>query len=281
MEGDKPDPNALLQRLNEIPGYTWDLNCTPFHSSYDNWHFFGKQHAVPDPHSASASPVQANRATPPRVPSNETRPPLRAHKSSNSETSVATAINDKDTEPEPRWVVARVSVHALRLEREYRISKLIIAQSDANLKHFVAPIEFVRLPSRRESDQALVVSIFECPGDNYLKDVVQLGPNAYKLNQGAGTTLERAEFEHGEVPLAVFLDFAVGAAGALEILHHQFRLVHGELRGDAFHFNRETGAVKMINFGNGSRSFENGLTSHGWNSLNRQVDIQHKLQFVV
>ncbi|KAF2102189.1 hypothetical protein NA57DRAFT_54113 [Rhizodiscina lignyota] len=186
-----------------------------------------------------------------------------------------------EQEPQVRWVIGRISVHALRLEREYRISKLISSKEEGYAKHFVTPVEFVRLPPRKDGDPSLVVSIFVCPGTNYLKDVVELGPNAYRMEQGIDSQdWDRTPFRHEEIPLAVFLDFAVGATSALEILHHQFRLIHGELRGDAFHFCRESGAVKMINFGSGSRSFENGLTSAGWSSLSRQVDIQHKLQFV-
>ena len=80
--------------------------------------------------------------------------------------------------------------------------------------------------------------------------------------------------------MLTFLDFAVGATKCLEILHHENHIVHGELRGDAFHFNLETGAVKMINFGSGARSFENGLTSAGWSLLSREVGVEHKLQFI-
>jgi serine/threonine protein kinase len=82
------------------------------------------------------------------------------------------------------------------------------------------------------------------------------------------------------VPLLTFLDFAVGATECLEILHHGHEVVHGELRGDAFHFNGSDGTVKMLNFGSGARSFENGLTSAGWNSLSREVGIELKLAFV-
>ncbi len=81
------------------------------------------------------------------------------------------------------------------------------------------------------------------------------------------------------VPLLTFLDFAVGATECLEILHHGHELVHGELRGDAFHF-AENGIVKMINFGSGARSFENGLTSAGWHTLSREVGVKLKLAFI-
>jgi serine/threonine protein kinase len=57
-------------------------------------------------------------------------------------------------------------------------------------------------------------------------------------------------------------------------------MVHGELRGDAFHYNKDTGHVQLINFGSGARSFEHGLTSAGWSSLTAQRGVEHKLQFI-
>jgi hypothetical protein len=30
-------PPKLLERLNQIAGYTWDGTRKPFHSSYDKW----------------------------------------------------------------------------------------------------------------------------------------------------------------------------------------------------------------------------------------------------
>ena len=76
------------------------------------------------------------------------------------------------------------------------------------------------------------------------------------------------------------MSFAIGAATCCEFLHHTNEIVHGELRGDAFHFNKQTGAVKLINFGSGARSFENGLTSAGWSTLTSQLGVEHKLQFI-
>lgn len=293
MEGNYPEPAVLLQRLKEIPGYTWDEDFPPFHSSYDNWHFIGAKVSPRDPDFSPTSSVSAARtpsgsASPPRNSSTEFRPPLRPHKSSNSETSVTTAIHEKEREGElnPKaYVVARISIHALRLEREFKISRYVFDNSDGQARdHFVVPIEFVRLPSRRDGDPAYVVSIFEAPGANYLREVVEFGPNAYHAtSQGDGRRWSRTpiyQYKPGnELSLAVFLDFAVGAAECLEVLHHNYRMVHGELRSDAFHFHRSTGKVRMINWGSGARSFENGLTTH-WDSLSKQVDAVHRLQFI-
>ena len=128
-----------------------------------------------------------------------------------------------------------------------------------------------------------MVSIFESPGRNYLKDLLDLGPAflAPRFSDGSdvfGPTDSTSP--QGHVSLSTFLDFAIGACECLELLHHGLRVVHGELRADAFHFNRDNGVVRLINFGSGPRSFEHELTSSGWVTLSREVGVKHKLQYV-
>lgn len=171
--------------------------------------------------------------------------------------------------------MCRVSNHSLRLEREFQLSKLVVNKSDPDGRHFVRPVDFVRLPTK-PGEEPLVVSIFEAPGENYLKDLVAFGPNfASERTSLSSPSLQPV----CGAPLLTFLDFAVGATEALEILHHGHEIVHGELRGDAFHFAQD-GIVRMINFGSGARSFENGLTSAGWNALSREVGIEVKVAFI-
>lgn len=148
-------------------------------------------------------------------------------------------------------------------------------ECDPECKHFVRPVELVRLPARPGND-ALVVSIFESPGDNYIRDLVDLGPAFYRIAKWQAPTGSKSV----QIPLLLFMQFATGAAECLEVLHNEKKLVHGEIRGDAFHFNQQTGEVRMLNFGSGSRSFENGLTSAGWSSLSREIGVEHKLQFI-
>ncbi|KAL1597206.1 Chk1 protein kinase [Paraconiothyrium brasiliense] len=145
----------------------------------------------------------------------------------------------------------------------------------------IAPFHsLVRLPPKPGNSESLVAFICEAPGPNYLREVVKFGPNAYRLAHQEDDTWKVQHFQYkGGIPLLLFLDFAVGATECLEILHHGHQLVHGELRGDAFHFS-ENGIVKMINFGGGARSFENGLTSAGWNVLSKEMGIKLKLAFV-
>ena len=144
-------------------------------------------------------------------------------------------------------------------------------------------MDLLRLPSHQGDDTTLAVSIFESPGRNYLKDLLDLGPAflAPKSSDGSVFT-ETSDLTSspGHVSLSTFLDFAIGTCECLELLHHGLRVVHGELRADAFHLNRDTGVVRLINFGSGPRSFEHELTSSGWATLSREIGVKHKLQYI-
>lgn len=155
--------------------------------------------------------------------------------------------------------------------------------SDPECNHTVRLLDLVRLPSHHRNEDALIVSIFESPGRNYLADLADFG-EAWLRHDPKNKTirqLERLESGgQGQISLLAFLDFAIGASKCLELLHHGLNLVHGELRADAFHYNQDTRAVKMVNFGSGPRSFEQGLTSAGWSTLSRELGIMNKLQFI-
>jgi serine/threonine protein kinase/GAF domain-containing protein len=277
----------ILARLKELNNYVWDADIEPFHSSYDNWHFFGYQKPSADAsHATDRSPSRDRSAL--ASPKLSTWPPLpdaprpelsRAHKSTGSDASATAAAADAPPQHgRGRPVVCRVSHQTLRLEREFQLAKAVVAKSDPDCRHFVRPVDFVRLPTKA-GGEPLVASIFEAPGPNYLKDLITFGPNWYRFNHNSGISASDTPYPTPGVPLLPFLDFAVGATECLEILHHGHQIVHGELRGDAFHF-AENGRVKMINFGSGARSFENGLTSAGWNTLSREIGIELRLAFI-
>lgn len=179
-------------------------------------------------------------------------------------------------------VVARISTHVLRLEREYHLNKSFIQTSDLDCSHTVRPIDLIRLPIHADESSPMVASIFESPGRNYIRNLLDLGAlPADDSSRLTGAVSEQSESdENKNTCLSTFLDFAIGASECLELLHHGLRAVHGEIRGDAFYFNHDNGAVKIINFGSGPRSFENGLTSTGWLAFSREVGIKNKLQFV-
>jgi hypothetical protein len=246
--------------------------------SYDNWHFFGHEKTSrdrPPSRSALSSPA-------PSLSPDSHRPSLtRTHRSSGSDASATNTQSHAPILEEPRRgraVVCRVSTHTLRLEREFQLSTVVVKNSDPDCRHFVRPIELVRLPAKA-GEEPLIASIFEAPGPNFLKDLVTFGPNWYRFTSAENNWRSSTVQPDAGVPLLTFLDFAVGATECLEILHHGHEIVHGELRGDAFHF-ASSGVVKMINFGSGARSFENGLTSAGWNTLSREIGIELKLAFI-
>ena len=216
------------------------------------------------------------------------RPALRHHRTGSHGTQYTAGTNDLDPprvdgERTYTSVVARISTHILRIEREYHLCKSFIQTSDPESVHTVKPLDLIRLPNHQADEGALIVSIFEAPGRNYLKDLLDLGPAylAPRLSDGRDVS-EKSDVSdsQGQVPLSMFLDFAIGACECLELLHHGLRVVHGELRADAFHFDRDNGLVKLINFGSGPRSFENGLTSTGWITLSREIGVKHKLQYI-
>lgn len=143
------------------------------------------------------------------------------------------------------------------------------------------PLELIRLPSLPPYNEPMVVSIFESPGRNYLADLVDFGQTWLRgRNERTLAKSEPSTSPRDQVSLLTFLDFAVGATECMELLHHGLRVVHGELRADAFHFSQHTRVVKLVNFGSGSRAFENGLTSAGWSKLSRELGIKNKLQFI-
>ena len=198
---------------------------------------------------------------------------MRHHWSSISEDS---EVSSSRLDPESLWlpVVARISKHHFRLEREYNYNKTIVKEFDPECKHTVRPVDMFRLPGDTNS---LLVTVFEAPGKNYLRELVSFGPAFY------GMTSKKLSFDGtpGDlVPLQVFLDFAIGACECLEILHHGAKAIHGEIRPDAFHFNKEQNVVRLVNGGNGPRAFENVLSSEGWATLSRELGVKNKLQFI-
>ena len=263
----------MYERLREgVPDYTFSDEVVPFHSSYDDWHFFGKRkHKVASASLDPKSPTSASRPNSTRTHSDY------AQSDDASATLADQASSDGEKEKEKDvYVIARVSKHALRLEREYKQAVALRTLSEDDNVHFVKPLNFYRLPAKQPGDKLLAVSMVEAPGRNYLFDIVEFGPNFYKATSPA----ELGDDRNKQTPLLTFLDFAIGASKCCEILHHGHEMVHGELRGDAFHYNKDTGHVRLINFGSGVRSFEHGLTSAGWSSLTAQRGVEHKLQFI-
>ncbi|KAJ9293720.1 hypothetical protein DTO271G3_7602 [Paecilomyces variotii] len=267
-------PARLFERLAQLPGYVWDQTIEPFHSTYDNWHVFGVRHSsdsdVSTPIATSSGPSSSARNSP-RI---ESRPAFRHHwRSSLSESSSELSLSRIEAEPVWVPVVARISTHVVRLEREFHMMRSIVQISDPDCHHTIRPIDMMRLPGEHGDGGPILVTIYESPGDNYLKEMVAFGPAWYGICGSNDSTPGE------QVSLPLFLDFAIGACDCLELLHYGLKTIHGEIRADAFHFNRETGAVKLVNSGNGARAFDNAL-SEGWSALSKEVGVKNKLQFI-
>ncbi|KAK5190184.1 Chk1 protein kinase [Exophiala xenobiotica] len=278
-------PARLYERLSQVPNYTWDRSFRPFHTSYDHWHVYGILHN-PDigNHRSSLSTLTSLSA-----PSGSSKgsPKLDAHRPSlrhHHWSSISGASTDSENassrgEAEAIWqpVVARISTHVVRLEREFQYNQWIIKECDPECEHTIRPIEIFRLPTTPGDEQPMICCVYEAPGKNYLGEVVDFGPAFYGIHD----VRQNTDGTPGErIPLQAFLDFAIGASAALELLHHGAKIVHGEIRGDSFHWNRETGSVKVANGGNGPRAFENILSSEGWATLSREIGVKNKLQFI-
>ncbi|KAJ5174443.1 uncharacterized protein N7482_000320 [Penicillium canariense] len=274
-------PARLFERLSHLPGYTWDQSIEPFHSTYNHWHICGSRHAVEydisTPIATSSGPASSGPSSLTRFsPRTEFRPSARIiRRASVSETSSELSFSRGDQEQVWIPVVARVSTNVIRLEREFHMLRSIVQSSDPDCNYTIRPLDLIRLPPDPGDVGTLLVAIFESPGHDRLRDLVTFGPASFV----AGAKGDNNSTPDEQIPLPAFLDFAIGACDCLEILHYGVKTVHGEIRGDAFHFGAETGAVKLANIGNGARSFDNVL-SEGWSSVSRELGAKYKLQFI-
>ncbi|KOS21703.1 Peroxide stress-activated histidine kinase mak2 [Escovopsis weberi] len=179
-------------------------------------------------------------------------------------------------------VVARVSHHALREERAFQIARSVSTTADPAGDHIAQPLDLFRLNPLPGDRGPIVVAIYGDLGDNHLLDILDMGP-AYYYARKEGDAYRSFYLEPRLQPpmsLESFLDFAIGATQCLEILHHSRGTVHGEIRGDAFHFNLEQNKVRIVAFGSGVRSFEHGLTSTGWSMLSKELGAKNKLLYI-
>ncbi|KAI5467000.1 hypothetical protein BGZ63DRAFT_370132 [Mariannaea sp. PMI_226] len=285
-------PPRVYERLRQIAGYTWDESSLPFHTTYDFWHVFGTRFVSP---FAAPSTSSNNASSPSSVLKFQSgRPPsLDAGGTTASSdgndlpattpppTSFPSNLTSDITFIEER-VVARISYHALREERAFHIAKSL-ASSDPNGEHIVKPLDLIRLNPISSDRAPVVVAIYQHPGRNYLTDVLDMGPAFYRARRVGETFTSGRKNQpelQGPISLEYFLDFAIGAAHCLELLHHSLGMIHGEIRGDAFHYNVQERKVKIMSFGTGIRSFEHGLTSTGWSMLSKELGAKNKLLYI-
>ncbi|KAM7214183.1 Two-component system protein A [Rhypophila decipiens] len=298
-------PARIFERLRQIAGYTWDESIRPLHSTYDNWHIYGTRFISPfttTENQVPVSPAPANLIVPNpaslgRVTSSSSQVTIRPGviatqgDSPNDRFVIsppaalpATSVsNAPDVPIVEEQVVARVSYHVLREERAFHIAKSLISSADPNGEHITKPLDLVRLTPVPGDRGSIIVAIYQHPGQNYIPRVLNLGPAFYyaeKINDRLEVRRNDNPSLDAPISLQNFLDFALGATQCLEIIHHSQGIVHGEIRGDAFHYSLDTGKVKLVSFGSGLRSFEHGLTSAGWSFLSKELGAKNKLQYI-
>ncbi|CAK7267416.1 Chk1 protein kinase [Sporothrix epigloea] len=297
---DALDPPAhIFERLRQIAGYTWDETLPPLHTSYDNWHVFGTRFV--SPHSTSSAPgadlSHVSSPSPPigRLASSRVSPadgPLFSpssakwsgdHTGGGSPTPNSAALETVNEALVEEAVVARISYHVLREERSFHIVKNMNQSFDPNGDHLAKPVDLLRLVPHPSDRGPLLVAIYQSPGRSSMPEYIDLGP-AFYFARHVGDNWEayiKPNISLGPpISLELFLDFAIGATQCLEMIHHSQNIVHGEIRGDAFHFNAETRQVKLVSFGSGLRSFEHGLMSTGWASLSKELGAKNRLLYI-
>ncbi|KAG4439440.1 hypothetical protein IFR05_005087 [Cadophora sp. M221] len=261
---------SVWARLRQLSGYTWDDSREPFHSSYGAWHIFGTKH-IRRSTSTATTPASSNSARSYYEPGGSTF---------KQPDDFFTYTESQDVESTHLAVVARISRNVLREERAYHTWKSL-AKEDRGSEHTTPPLERMRFPSQ-DDEGPISVCIFESPGVNYLSRFIDYGPGRIGLQvRGDEFSPHRdTSFVPESMPLQNFLDFAIGAAECIELLH-SLQIVHGEIRADAFHMNLDTGKVTLINLGTGRlKTFEHGLTSIGWERMSKEIGAMAKLSFM-
>lgn len=241
-------------------------------------------HPVPSPNSAtrlpSGGPSPSDHPAPFDYSSAEVGPHSPSQGAQSPSSPLASEIHHVEEQP----VVARLSFHGLREERAFHIARSLRSSGDEPADHIVNPIDIFRLSPVVGDRGPITVGIYQHPGGaNKLDKCLDMGPNWYRAYKKGDSyqSEHRSDFVlDPPITLEDFLDFAIGASRCLEILHHGQGIIHGEIRGDTFHFSAEDNNVRIATFGSGTRSFEHGLTSTGWSTLSKELGAKMKLLYI-
>ncbi|OLL26452.1 Peroxide stress-activated histidine kinase mak3 [Neolecta irregularis DAH-3] len=147
-------------------------------------------------------------------------------------------------------VVAKISPHVAKTEREYRALARLQSMDTAGAAAICHVRELHRLSN------GLAVIIFHDHGPNGL-----------------------AEWDGSFLPISLFLDFAIGACDCLDFAHSN-NYVHGEVRSDSFHWDVANRVVRLANLGTANKSFVSSLASQNWGSLSSENGIEGRLMFL-
>lgn len=178
-------------------------------------------------------------------------------------------------------VLAKISPHSVRLEREYYVSKRLFSTPGG--ENFVPnAIEYISLV---QDGLAAILYADITPNDyiyfeqdkkmNYftLFSLAQITHNMDIWNIDDVTPIQK---KCNDITVDIFLTFAVECCSALQFLHEN-GFVHGELRPSAFQVGYTPEgkiSTKVWNFGGGLNSYEELLlTSSRWRSYMSTSDV--------
>lgn len=161
-------------------------------------------------------------------------------------------------------VLAKISPHLIRLEREYYLSKRLHPICPKYVPH---AIEYISL-----SQKGLAAILYtDVQHDNFL-----YSKHNYQSLYSIGTLSDNNIWPTEKKPrpckpftLDIFLKFAIECCSALQFLHEN-SVIHGELRPSTFYCHHdqdlEVIETKIWNFGGGLKSYEDLLLNR-WQSL--------------
>ncbi|CEP10830.1 hypothetical protein [Parasitella parasitica] len=180
--------------------------------------------------------------------------------------AIAHGIRNRDRLP----VVAKLSHQPLRLEREYHIVQRLYRQPSAK-DLLCKPLDRITL-----SDDSLIAFIYEDFRDNLLEKY-QPGSTSEFLQQSLIALNDKHPSDF--MSMHQFLEFAIQCCNCLEMIH-KHQIVHGEIKLNAFLWPKGH-SVKIWNFGSGSRSLEQSLTSEGWRKTVQRNGANNFLQMLM
>ncbi|KAI8640598.1 hypothetical protein BD408DRAFT_347795 [Parasitella parasitica] len=182
--------------------------------------------------------------------------------------AIAHGIRNRDKQP----VVAKLSHQPLRLEREYHIVQRLYRQPSAK-DLLCKPLDRITL-----SNQSLIAFIYEDFRDNLL-DKYQSSNTPEFLHQSPTLNDKAQRPMESFMSMHQFLEFAIQCCNCLEMIH-KHQIVHGEIKLNAFLWPKDN-PVKIWNFGSGSRSLEQSLTSEGWRKTVQRNGANNFLQMLM
>jgi hypothetical protein len=203
----------LIERLSVIPGTEWSDQHPLAHTSYDDWHVWGRRTSL-----EQSSP-------------NLSRPDAGTKEQTSNHSG-----NQK--------LIARVSQHALRLERQFQLNQEVLDRADPDGEKHIRALQLLRLPARNSNETSLTVILFEDVaeknGVNDMRNIVNYGPNFYLFDKHSvrkpwnPAITSGGENATGSVSVREFLDIAIGCLSCLEMLHQGAKFVHGDIRNDCW-----------------------------------------------